>query len=1386
MRALHVNMESDRRRLSSQCSSACLLAFLVALLNPVNGTAQTVGITCHLESIHAERRQVRVIRETNGERVVRELAVSEGATITLDGDPVPLERLHFHRDIVITFDSAIAAISRVQQQVPEGENPYVLRSWVLKGTRDPIAARLVNVEQYRIWLKSKSGESHHRSVEELSEPDLAFLNRCNEHGSWVESGKTADYWIRIHAGLAGTSSEQVSAALVLQRMGRRAHPALIRALKSQEPEARQGTLAVSSRFRPLPPDFIRSVIQLALIEEDVDVLKEIPFVLRSVKPEGVRSGTQRPGQALYALRAIDPEGVVALGSRFAELHGKSQHTETARRILQVVAPDRLNSLVYQQQMLERQTAAHRALHSMAGGPNASTSAHQFSLDYGALTSPDGAPAVKAGLRDERSALRLAALEVMWSNPRQHGAISELIEMLADEQDVQVWSRAAAVLKKATDLTDEQRAAAIPILAKKYDDEALFDEAAGALMNVAPAEHEARRKQFYAMLQKRNEQRRTEREQQQSERLAEQQQQQQAERERLLQTESSTELEAAPSSQSSSLAPSFSEPVRQPEIAFVIPWYALPAAALVIYSVLGIVLFLVGIKDDGDWDKLQADQKMATVIVLGGGVCGTAALFFIHPVIGIAMYAGALLKARGHLSGKTATSQGARRGSTADQMGRSAGNSKSKARSAVRMGGAPAAKERQSHVLHCIDCNATSKELAGAEPQREAPCPACGSRLTVALPYEQVEQLLAANAVILQGEDLFDADDFAGAIKKFRQAQPMRPDHPHLLLDLGNALCMRAWQGNDPKMFEEGLATLEHALRLYPSFDRARTNLESGREKYREMTGKDVTPQTNPMGHPDTNNSNNRDSRKSPPPVTNSIAKHSRSDKLVVHQPPSSANAQQWAEFLMTPLREIFTDKLLGLLSQDVEISKGTGLVSRCCQLDSHGNVVPYQGDSAAVDLLGLNPQATSYLEKEFYEPKRQCILALVDLMQRDSMVRGLGITLAQYRAAQALREHGVAEASPAQAPDWCIEFLHGVAITAFRGKVDGDASLAKELSNSRGLERFSQHVRTVLSDPEFVRSPARAAVQVAQLRPAVLPERLAQRRLNRSARKNAERIMGTPLRITKQPKKSQATLAAADVKAIWGEEGTVAWHECSCGERVLLGSESARWPAKCSKCGKAIVATRNQSRIQSSSASPSDASAKEDRVVTACPQCRKKIFGARQLIGKRVKCPQCQTSFPLFAARNETPSIQPDVPQPPAWRTVLEPWLRDDLRGFDNLPVDRLVDARDFIVSLAESLPQHPLEVIELHYARTGLCDPVQLPTPQAAFADLLRHVQQRIRGRRTAVWGVRHFEQSFADKAHRDIHWVMLQLEPENDPQPRYWIYHLDDGTYLLDRSRW
>ncbi len=262
------------------------------------------------------------------------------------------------------------------------------------------------------------------------------------------------------------------------------------------------------------------MIQLALIEEDVEVLKRIGSTLASVKPEGTRSRTQRPGQNLYALRALDPEGVAALGPRFAALYGQSEYEEVARKLLGLVDPQRQSSLNNERQWSERQAGALRALHSMAGGSNASASTQQFGLDYGALTSPDGAEAIKAGLKDERASFRNAALEVMWSNPRQHGAISELIEMLADEQDVQVWSRAASVLKKATNLTDEQRAAAIPILAKKYDDEALFEAAAGALNNIAPEEHAARRSQHSAMLRRRNEQRQVEREQQQ--RLTEQQ------------------------------------------------------------------------------------------------------------------------------------------------------------------------------------------------------------------------------------------------------------------------------------------------------------------------------------------------------------------------------------------------------------------------------------------------------------------------------------------------------------------------------------------------------------------------------------------------------------------------------------------------------------------------------------------------------------------------------------------------------------------------------------------------------------------------------------------------------------------------------------------------
>jgi hypothetical protein len=49
--------------------------------------------------------------------------------------------------------------------------------------------------------------------------------------------------------------------------------------------------------------------------------------------------------------------------------------------------------------------------------------------------------------------------------------------------------------------------------------------------------------------------------------------------------------------------------------------------------------------------------------------------------------------------------------------------------------------------------------------------------------------------------------------------------------------MRAWQLNDDQLFEEGLRYLELAIEFFPEFSRAESNLQSGKHKYEEMTGR---------------------------------------------------------------------------------------------------------------------------------------------------------------------------------------------------------------------------------------------------------------------------------------------------------------------------------------------------------------------------------------------------------------------------------------------------------------------------------------------------------------------------------------------------------------------
>ena len=145
------------------------------------------------------------------------------------------------------------------------------------------------------------------------------------------------------------------------------------------------------------------------------------------------------------------------------------------------------------------------------------------------------------------------------------------------------------------------------------------------------------------------------------------------------------------------------------------------------------------------------------------------------------------------------------------------------------------------VQYCVECSDLTENVAKGQRGPGDDCSQCGSFLTIALPSDEAPSLMDGNSLIAKGEELYGRDDLQGALLLFRKAVALvPPEHPHLLLDFGNAACMRGYQLDDAGLFEEGLASLERVMEYYPRFDRAQSNLTMGKSKYEELTGKSYT------------------------------------------------------------------------------------------------------------------------------------------------------------------------------------------------------------------------------------------------------------------------------------------------------------------------------------------------------------------------------------------------------------------------------------------------------------------------------------------------------------------------------------------------------------------
>lgn len=127
-------------------------------------------------------------------------------------------------------------------------------------------------------------------------------------------------------------------------------------------------------------------------------------------------------------------------------------------------------------------------------------------------------------------------------------------------------------------------------------------------------------------------------------------------------------------------------------------------------------------------------------------------------------------------------------------------------------------------LKCYQCGAIRPSDRSASPNNGQSCPGCLSDLTALVAIHDLPRISRAEQLTSEGESLFRIDDYLGAIQKFQEAFEIWPSDPILLLDLGNACSMQAWNERSEPLIRQGIRWLRQAIKMYPGFDRAKRNL----------------------------------------------------------------------------------------------------------------------------------------------------------------------------------------------------------------------------------------------------------------------------------------------------------------------------------------------------------------------------------------------------------------------------------------------------------------------------------------------------------------------------------------------------------------------------------
>ncbi|CAD7704382.1 unnamed protein product [Ostreobium quekettii] len=132
--------------------------------------------------------------------------------------------------------------------------------------------------------------------------------------------------------------------------------------------------------------------------------------------------------------------------------------------------------------------------------------------------------------------------------------------------------------------------------------------------------------------------------------------------------------------------------------------------------------------------------------------------------------------------------------------------------------------RVTDQLKCYQCGAIRPSDGSASPNNGHNCPGCLSDLTALVAINDLPRISRAEQLTSEGESRFRVEDYRGAIQKFQEAFEIWPSDPILLLDLGNACSMQAWNERSEPLIRQGIRWLRQAIKMYPGFDRAKRNL----------------------------------------------------------------------------------------------------------------------------------------------------------------------------------------------------------------------------------------------------------------------------------------------------------------------------------------------------------------------------------------------------------------------------------------------------------------------------------------------------------------------------------------------------------------------------------